>query len=766
MPAVDVFAGLNDDQRAAVGHVKGPLLVIAGAGSGKTRVITHRIANLIQAAGTRPDRVLAITFTNKAAGEMKERIQRLLGIQTPWICTFHSAGYRMLRMERSRDGTDGDFTICDNEEPEKYVRQIVKDLGRNPKDFEPKKLCHRISEWKNQLADLATLTPNDDFDTFCLEVAQEYKRRLDSENKLDFDDLLLKPVRMLEKDPVVKRRWQERFPYILIDEYQDTNTAQYKLIRLLGEHRNVCATGDPDQAIYGWRGADIKNILNFQTDFEKPNDPVTMIKLETNYRSTQVILRAAQGVIENNTERMDKTIRTDNAEGRPINLLSVDDELDESYAIAAAVSRFQEKGRPWGEMAIFYRANAMSRVLEDALRRRAIPYQLHGGTRFYDREEVKHVVAYLKLLVNPRDSGALSRIINVPKRGIGDGTYDQLTEFAEEQLVAPTEVLERPELLAQVAVGRAAGPLADMSRLWRLLRTLPLGDPPACVRGVIELSNIGSHYSDRPPTEMEDRLGNMREVITAAEQYRESEPSGGLSGFLETVGLNAEAGSREDREAGQDRVQLMTLHAAKGLEFPVVFIAGLEEGLLPMIRGQSIEESKLEEERRLMYVGITRAMQELYLSRARCRMLFGQTFHYQPSRFLAEIPSTCFTHKDATGRHAVPDPTPSPGSRRMTPQASREQAVQAIESALDSGLIKKGSSLRPSTQIGDDRVLDEDQLNPGQRIIHATFGRGTVMTLRGPPESRVATIAFDKHGSKELQLAFAMAKISIPSDGA
>jgi DNA helicase II / ATP-dependent DNA helicase PcrA len=767
VPAVDVFAGLNEPQRAAVAHVKGPALVIAGAGSGKTRVITHRIANLIQAAGIRPDRILAITFTNKAAGEMKERIERLLGLQTPWICTFHSAGYRMLRMERSRDGNESEFSICDDEEPEKYIRQIVKDLGRNPKDFEPKKLHSRISHWKNQLADLATLTPNDDFDAVCLEVAKEYARRLDAENKLDFDDLLLKPVRMLEKDVIVKRRWQERFPYILIDEYQDTNAAQYRLIRLLGEHRNVCATGDPDQAIYGWRGADINNILNFQNDFDKPSDPVTMIKLEQNYRSTQIILRAAQGVIENNTERMDKTIRTENAEGKPVTLLAVDDELDESYAIAAALARFQEKGRPWGEMAVFYRTNAMSRVLEDALRRRAVPYQLHGGTRFYDREEVKHVVAYLKLLVNPRDSGALSRIINVPKRGIGDGTYDQLTEFAAEQLVAPTEVLERPELLAQVAVGRAAGPMNDFARLWRLLKTLPLGDPPACVRGVLDLTNLGSHYSDRPAVESEDRLGNMREMITAAEQFRESDPTAGLVGFLEAVGLNAEVGNREDREAGQDRVQMMTLHAAKGLEFPIVFIAGLEEGLLPLLRGKEIEDTKLQEERRLMYVGITRAMKELYLSRARCRMLYGQTFHFQPSRFLAEIPSTCFVEKDATGRHSVPDPTPPPGSRRFAQKstgsqaASREEAKAAVEAALDSGLIKRGSNLRPNTQVGDDIALEIDPLQPGQRILHKTLGRGTVVVLRGPHDSRIATIEFDKHGAKELQLTFAMKAITV-----
>jgi len=765
MAGIDVFAGLNDEQRQAVGHVKGPLLVVAGAGSGKTRVITHRIANLIQAAGTRPDRILAITFTNKAAGEMKERIQRLLGLQTPWICTFHSAGLRMLKMERARDGAAPDFSICDADEPERYVKLILKDFELNPKEFVPRAICERISQWKNNLADIPNLTPNDDFDTVAQRVAVEYQRRLDAENKYDFDDLLVKPVRLMQSDAVARKRWQERFPYILIDEYQDTNEAQYRMVKLLGEHRNVCATGDPDQAIYGWRGANFRNIMKFQEDFAKPGDPVTLVKLETNYRSTSTILRAAQGVIERNTERMDKVIRAHKPEGRPITMVAVDDELDESYAVAAAIERFHENGREYGQMAVFYRTNAQSRVLEDALRRRAVPYQLHGGTRFYDREEVQHVVAYLKLLTNPRDAGALRRIINVPRRGVGDSTRDQLLDFADENLLSATEVLERPDLLAQVAAGRAAAPLHDLARLWRLLKTLPLGDPAACVRGVIELTGLASHYNDRPKAEAEERLGNMREVITAAEQFRESEPSAGLAGFLEVVSLNTGANAREERESGGDRVQMMTLHSAKGLEFPIVFITGLEDGLMPLSRSRAVTDlaaDVLEEERRLMYVGITRAMQELYLSRARCRMLFGQTFHFQPSMFLGEIPPDCFTVKDATGRHAVPDPTPPPGQqRRRNVKQDREEAKAGIAAAVASGLIKRGSNLRPGTQPGDDRTLETDPLAPGQRVAHATFGRGTVAALRGPESNRVAVIEFDNHGTRELQLEYAMKKISL-----
>ena len=689
---------------------------------------------------------------------MKERVQQLLGLGTPWICTFHSAGLRMLKIERGRDENAAEFSICEVDEPEKYCKLILKDFKLDPKEFEPRRIRDRISEWKNNLADIPGLTANNDFDVVAQRVGVEYQRRLEAENKYDFDDLLVKPVRLLEKDHVARKRWQERFPYILIDEYQDTNEAQYRLVKALGEHRNVCATGDPDQAIYGWRGANFRNLMRFQEDFDLPGSPVTTIKLETNYRSTSTILRAAQGVIENNTERIDKTIRAHKAEGRPLTLVAVDDELDEAYAIAAALERHHEKGRPWGEMAVFYRTNAQSRVLEDALRRRAVPYQLHGGTRFYDREEVQHVLAYLKLLVNPRDAGALRRIINVPKRGVGDATRDQLFDFADEHLVAATDVLQRPDLLAQVAAGRATGPLNEMARLWRLLKTLPPGDPPTCVRGVLELTGLNTHYNDRPSGEAEERLDNMREVITAAEQFRESEPAGGLAGFLEVVSLNTGANAREEREAGTDRTQMMTLHAAKGLEFPIVFIAGLEEGLLPLIRGK--ECADLEEERRLMYVGITRAMEELYLSRSLCRMLYGQTNHNQPSRFLAEMPSTCFTLKDATGRHVVSDPSPAPGYRPRNVKADQAAAKAGVEAALASGLIKKGSHLRPGTQAGDDSALPGDPLAAGERLVHQTFGRGTVIALRGPAGTRAAIIEFDKHGPKELHLAFAMAKIS------
>ncbi|MCX8039422.1 MAG: UvrD-helicase domain-containing protein [Planctomycetota bacterium] len=736
MPAVDVLAGLNPEQRRAVEHVRGPLLVVAGAGSGKTRVITHRIAHLIQAAGVRPDRILAITFTNKAAGEMQERIQALLGLRTPWICTFHAAGLRFLNIERHRAGKPGTYTICDEDEPERYVRQILKDSGREPRDHDPRAIAQRISQWKNQLVDWQRLAPEDDFSALCQEVACRYHERLEAEDKLDFDDLLLKPVRMLEADAALRARWQERFPYILVDEYQDTNEAQYRLLRLLGEHRNVCATGDPDQAIYGWRGADYRKILNFREDFHRDGDPVTVVTLETNYRSTKTILRAAQAVIEHNRERFAKAIRTDNADGKPIVALAVDDEIAEADAIAQSIAAQAGRGRSWRDFAVFYRTNAMSRVLEDRLRVRAIPYRLHGGLRFYDREEVKHLIAYLKLLVNPRDSAAFARICNVPKRGFGEATRDQVLEFAAEREVPVMQVFEDERLFAQLAVGRALAPLQAFARVWRLLRTLPLGDPVACVRGVIELADLASHYAQDPAAG--DRLDNMREVITAAEHYRLGEPQGGLAGFLEVVGLNASNQARED-EGGDDRVQLMTLHAAKGLEFPVVFIAGLEEGLLPLLRGNEVDERQLEEERRLMYVGITRARQELYLSWARSRMLRGQVALTVCSRFLEEIPRDCLR---LVGEPRCAEPAPAAA------------APPSVAELRQRGLLCSARELqaqRPTAGLPPLRV--------GQRIRHSVFGPGVIRDIRAEAADRTLLVEFPAYGLKALSLAFAAAAI-------
>jgi DNA helicase-2/ATP-dependent DNA helicase PcrA len=762
---VDVFKDMNESQREAIAHLEGPLLVVAGAGSGKTRVITHRIANIIQ-HGVRPDRILAITFTNKAAGEMQERVERLLGLKTPWITTFHSAGLRILKLEMARTGFAHPFSVMDEDDQKRLYKRIFKELDLDPKMIEPRKLIWRISQWKNQLTDIAKVEPNDDLDIWAKQCHVLYEKLCLEECLVDFDDLLLKPVRLFEADDELRRKYVARFPYILVDEFQDTNQVQYRLIRLLAEHANICATGDPDQAIYGWRGADIENILNFERDFAG----CKTVLLEQNYRSTKVVLRAAQGVVANNTKRKDKTIRTDNPEGKPLTLLAVDDEMDESLAVAAAIDRMHGQGRRLADMAVFYRTNAQSRVLEDGLRRRGITYRIVGGTRFYDRREVKDVLAYLKLLVNPRDRISLERVANIPKRGIGESTLEQLFTTAEDEGLPFHEILERDELLDRVAVGRATKPMRELSRTWRMLHKLPLGSPATCVRGVIDLTSIEEHYAaSEEPGESQERIANVREVITAAEQYHETHPEGGLPGFLDLVALVADADMAAEQEEGRDEVTLMTLHAAKGLEFSYVFITGCEDGVLPLQRqGQTAD---LEEERRLMYVGITRAKEELYLSRARCRMQYGQTFRNEPSLFLSEIPSDCFESRDATGRRPLPSGEHVRGSSMtnrgreagdLTQQLAGKAALdQAMALGITTGADLKAASRREKQAFYDaPQVLPDDPYQPGDRVVHSVFGRGAVVAMRGSSGQRTILITFDQYGPKELQMSFAAGKLA------
>ena len=780
--AFDPFKGMNEQQKEAIASLDGPLLVIAGAGSGKTRVITHRIGNIIQSKGIRPDRILAITFTNKSAREMQERVLRLIGLQTPWITTFHSAGLRLLKMESAKLGMANPFTIIDEDDQKKMFKLVYNELKLDPKVIEPKVVRACISTWKNELVDIAKHEPTDDREAWAIKCHAVYRRLCHEYCHLDFDDLLTTPVRLLESDPELLKKWQERFPFVLVDEYQDTNKAQYTLLRLLAEHGNICATGDPDQAIYAWRGAKEKYINDFPKDFPS----CKMVLLETNYRSTKVILRAAQGVVEHNEDRVKKTIRTDNVEGKPITLVAVDDEVDESYGVAAKVEGMHkgaggQPARPWVDFAVFYRTNAQSRILEDGLRRRGIPYRIVGGQRFYDREEVKHVLAYLKLIVNPSDRMALSRIANVPKRGVGEKTLEALFELADDALVMPSEILDQDELLERVAVGRNGPPLRDLARVWRSLRRLPRTNPAACVTGAIELTGIEDHYrKGEEAAEAQDRIANMREVITAAEQYHEMYPEGGIEGFLDLVALNTGSEAREELGEHADRVTLMTIHASKGLEFPVVFITGCEDGVFPLRRMGIVEN--LAEERRLMYVGITRAMSELFLSRARCRMMYGQTFRNEPSQFLSEVPDDCFESKDATGRRPLPEPTGS-----FNPKLAK--AIAAAQARLGGqfttgAALKKQQDDEKKSEFPDDddfiedslgrvrrkpaaavidgpQVLDGDPYLPGDAVVHSVFGKGIVRGLRGPQGDRAITIEFRPPvGVKELRLAFAAGKLS------
>jgi len=762
---VDVYKGMNDFQREAIASLEGPLLVVAGAGSGKTRVITHRIANIIQQYDMRPDRILAITFTNKAAGEMKERVERLINVKTPWITTFHSAGLRILKLEQAYTGFSHPFSVMDEDDQKRLGKRICKELKIDPKMIDPRKIIWRMSQWKNQLVDIAKVEPNDDLDLWTQKYYALYASICQEECLVDFDDLLVKPVRLFEQHEELRKKYVARFPYILIDEFQDTNQVQYRLIRLLSDNGNICVTGDPDQAIYGWRGADIENILNFERDYVG----CKTVLLEENYRSSKTILRAAQGVVANNTKRKDKTIRTNNEEGKPLQLLSVDDEMDESLAVSAAIDRMHQKGRKLKDIAVFYRTNAQSRALEDGLRRRGVPYRIVGGTRFYDRREVKDVLAYLKWIVNPRDRISLERIANIPKRGLGEATLEQFFTLADDLGVAFHEVLERDDLLERVAVGRSTKAMNDLARVWRMLRKLPQGSPETCVRGVLDMTGIEEHYRvTEEPAEGQERVANVRELITGAEQYHMPNPTGGLPGFLEQVALVTDANPNEVNH-DVDQVTLMTLHAAKGLEFAYVFITGCEQGVFPLERQGNIAD--LEEERRLMYVGITRAKQELYLSRARCRMQYGQTFRNEPSQFLQEIPEDCFESRDATGRRALPEGDDVRGTSMINRDKEAGATVAGLvgKAALDAALamgITTGLDLKGATQrekkayYNSPEVRADDPYQPGDRIIHSIFGRGTVAGMKGPTDRRSILVEFDAHGPKELQMAFAAGKLS------
>ncbi|TVR46350.1 MAG: ATP-dependent DNA helicase PcrA [Planctomycetota bacterium] len=785
---IDVTAGLNERQIEAVRHTDGPLLVVAGAGSGKTRVITHRVANLIQ-LGTRPDRILSITFTNKAAGEMKERIEKLLGIQTPWITTFHSAGLRILKLEHSRLGFDHPFTVLDEDDQRRLVRRVIKETGLDPKQVDVRQVIGQISRWKNRLLTPDKVRDVDNADEMLL-CYRRYHELTQIECVCDFDDLLLRPVQLFEADEELRLRYQERFPYILIDEYQDTNEAQYRLVRLLGGHGNVCATGDPDQAIYGWRGADINNILSFEKDFPG----CTSVLLEQNYRSTRTILRAAQSVVEHNTQRKEKTIFSEKEDGEPIVLITVDDQDDEAMGIAAACQHLHDRdNRPYKDIAIFYRTNAQSRAIEEWLIRRGLPYRILGATRFYDRREVKDLLGYARLLINPRDVVSFERIVNTPRRGIGERTLEILRDMAIDEDCAIPEVLLEDALLDRVAVGRAERPLRGLAGVWRRLAAIDRSDASRCLRAILDITTLEEFHLQDDPEQGQERQRNLGEVISAAEQFVASHPDGGLEAFLDHVSLITAVDNRTASD--EDAVVLMTLHASKGLEFPVVFISGCEQGVLPLVRQGSTPD--YEEERRLMYVGITRAQQRLFLSRSVVRTQFGMSKRNPPSMFLAEIPDECIEHRDrstlASARGDLDDMREGPAypidslARRLidddlvvdSPAADEDDEANSLstDALRAAGLLTSGSALKAALRAkgsaqglaarrsaaaadGAPVVLASDPYRPGQAIRHLSFGPGTVRELRGPSADRRITIDFADGSSRELMLQFAANKLS------
>ena len=629
------LADLNDAQREAVLHTEGPLLVIAGAGSGKTRVLTRRIAHLITACGVAPNEILAITFTNKAAAEMRERLEQLLGpmARAAWILTFHAACGRILRREAERLGYRSNFTIYDTGDQLRVVKDCLEDLDIDPKRFPARAMLTQISNAKNQLVSpeqyLARVAGF--YDQTVAQVYEAYQKRLFSSNAVDFDDMLGLVVTIIERFPDARERWSKAFRYVLVDEYQDTNHAQYRLLQLLAlEHRNVCAVGDPDQSIYAFRGADIRNILEFERDFGETK----VVALEQNYRSTNTILRAANAVIANNRARKEKRLWSELGDGEPVRVVEVEDEHTEARYVAGELSRLIDEGYSASEIAVFYRTNAQSRVLEDTLVRQGIQYQVIGGARFYERLEVRDAIAYLQAIDNPADAISLARIANRPRRAIGDASIARLQTYADTMGLTLWEALAFTE---EAGLGTAARKAVDGFRtlLQTLMSAAQESELPELLEIVLQRSGYLDALEAERTIEARGRIENLQELVGVAQEYQAQTEGATLSGFLQEISLFSDQDELVGERTGT--VTLMTLHNAKGLEYRAVFIIGVEEGIFPHSR--SIEEQEIEEERRLAYVGMTRAMERLTLTHASTRTLYGTRSYNLASRFLDELPA-------------------------------------------------------------------------------------------------------------------------------
>jgi DNA helicase-2/ATP-dependent DNA helicase PcrA len=711
-----LLEGLNAPQRDAVTHRDGPLLILAGAGSGKTRVLTHRIAWLVQTGRARAGELLAITFTNKAAQEMRERVELLLGHSTRgmWVMTFHAACARLLRAEAPRLGYTRQYTIYDAADSRRLVKRCIDELGVDPKRFTPAAMQHQISDAKNKLRDAEAYREQvgSFFEQTVADVYDLYERDLHRMNAMDFDDLLVRTVNVLELFPEVRARYSAAFRHVLVDEYQDTNHAQYRLLQLLaGEHRNLAVVGDDDQSVYSFRGADITNILNFQEDFEDAH----VVRLEQNYRSTQTILSVANAVITHNRGRMGKSLWTDLGEGDPVKVRELEDEHAEARFVVGEIERLVDEGVSRAEIAVFYRTNAQSRVLEDTLVRREIGYQVIGGTKFYERAEIKDAIAYLTVLQNPQDVVSFTRVANSPKRGIGQTSLSRVLNHAETMGVPVWEAAADPASvpgLGTAAVRAFERFMATMAFLReRTEQQVPIGDLLDAV--LHETGYLDALEAERT-IEAQGRIENLQELVEVAREFDAGAEDDTLDLFLQQVALVADADTRRDDEG---LVTLMTLHNAKGLEYPIVFMIGCEEGVFPHSR--SLDEGTLEEERRLCYVGITRAMRDLYLTFARRRAVFGAQNYGLPSRFLSEIP---------------PDLT------------DREGTLQAI------GAVAAAQNVRPRAMSWSSAQSDTPsaEYRMGDDVIHAAFGDGVVVGLE---PGGIVVVRFASDGSERKLMA-------------
>jgi DNA helicase-2/ATP-dependent DNA helicase PcrA len=733
-----LLAGLNEPQRDAVLHGEGPLLILAGAGSGKTRVLTHRIAYLLATGQARPDEILAITFTNKAAQEMRERVELLVGARTRamWLLTFHAACARMLRADAHRLGYTRQFTIYDQADARRLVKRCIDELDVDPKRFTPGAIHHEISDAKNKLRDAESYSEivGSYFEQTVVDVYKLYESELHRMNAMDFDDLLVRAVNVMELFPEVRERYASAFRHVLVDEYQDTNHAQYKWLQLIGgEHRNICVVGDDDQSVYGFRGADVRNILDFEDDF--PDAKV--VKLEQNYRSTQTVLDAANAVIANNRGRMGKALWTDLGIGDAIKVRELEDEHAEARFVAGEIERLVDEGTSRNEVAVFYRTNAQSRVLEDTLVRAQIGYQVIGGTKFYERAEIKDAVAYLTVLVNPQDVVSFGRIVNSPRRGIGATSTSRVIGWANTAGITVWEAAADPDAVPGLGTAAVKAFHRFMGTMRVLRERAESGTPLAALLNELlrETGYLDALEAERT-IEAQGRMENLEELVNVAAEYdaievdAEGEPPS-LAGFLQQIALVADADTRRDDEG---LVTLMTLHNAKGLEYPIVFMIGCEEGVFPHSR--AIDEGGLEEERRLAYVGITRAQRDLYVTYARTRAVFGARHFGARSRFVDEIPLALTDRpaRPALGVGGVRERATSWGSASGSGSSGGLGSGSGIAWASgDAG----GGETGPSFRLGED-------------VAHPAFGEGVVT---GVEAGGIVVIRFAKDGSERKLVA-------------
>lgn len=739
---VDCTYGLNPQQAEAVINTEGPMLIMAGAGSGKTKVLTCRVANLLQ-KGVRPYRILAITFTNKAAAEMRERVNNMSGpaAKDVWLFTFHAFCARFLRMEIDKlPGYGGNFAIYDTADSQNLIKQILKEMNLDDKRFQPSGILSRISNAKNALQDAASFArqAGDFYEQKVADIYSRYEQKLQLNNALDFDDLLMLSIKLLQENKEVREKYQDRFDYLLVDEYQDTNHAQYLLTKFLAaKHRNICVVGDADQSIYGWRGADIQNIL----DFEKDYPDAKVIKLEQNYRSTQIILDAANAVIENNTGRKPKNLWTENKSGADIIYFQAVDERDEARFVIEQLQNLQRtENKKLGDMAILYRTNTQSRIFEEMLIKSGISYNMVGGLKFYERKEIKDIIAYLRVIFNPADSLSLLRIINVPKRGIGDASLTKIQAYAAANNVSLFEAVSNAAAIDGLS-SRFVSKLDDLAgiifELMNLANEAPVED--LIDRVLRDTGYLEELENERTP-QAQSRIDNLHELISVAQEFAASEEENNLENFLAHVALVSDI---DDTELGEDAITLMTLHSSKGLEFPVVFLVGMEEGLFPHAR-TLMDETEIEEERRLCYVGITRAKEKLFLSSTKMRTIYGNTVTYPPSRFLQEIPA------------------------RLVKTIKRQERFSALENFKQVSEKYSARPQKPASTFNPHSFMPQKpaaaaggtgtRFNTGDRVSHSKWGEGMVVSVKDSPDGQEVKVAFAGAGVRSLLTKYAVLK--------